>query len=441
MSSNVIVRFPPSPTGFLHIGNARVALINWLFARKNGGKIILRFDDTDTERIKLEYKSQMKDDLSFLGLYFDEFYQQSERGEVYKGVFQELLKSGFVYECFETEEELEIKRKLLLSKGKPPIYVRTNFTPEQIKNNPPYFRFKLYQDEITWQDAIQGEISFQGKDLSDPVILRANGDFMYTFCSVVDDFFMNVSHIIRGADHITNTAIQIQIFDALSKVYKEKKEVIFAHLPLFQTKDGKISKRVGGSSIIEMRKQGFEAITINNVLSKIGLSYYDDSLKTQEELISAFDIKSFSKSQIVFDAEILKNFNAKYISTASFSEVGHGLSSRITAEFFETMKHNVTFLHEIDEWFDLFNNDNLNFKDLLTESDKAFILKLSTMLDFQTNISWEDVHSICMLQFPDRKGKQLFMPIRLALTGLDHGPEMKAIFNNINPKIIKHRLS
>ena len=207
---------------------------------------------------------------------------------------------------------MEIKRKIALANGKPPIYQRVEFTEEQ-KKNPPYFRFKLSGERTEWEDEIQGHISYEVKDLSDPVILRANGNFMYTFCSVVDDFLTGITHIIRGADHITNTAIQIQIFNALSKCYNRSFSTKFAHLPLFQGKEGKISKRVGGFSIMEMRKNGLEADAILNVLAKIGLSYYDDTFKTKAELIEEFNIKSFNKAQIYFDFALLEIFNKKFL--------------------------------------------------------------------------------------------------------------------------------
>lgn len=441
MTNNIIVRFPPSPTGFLHIGNSRIALINWLFAKKNKGKIILRFDDTDTERSKEEFKTQMVDDLKFLGIGFDEFYEQSRRNDIYLDVLNKLLSAGFVYKCFDTEEELEIKRKLLLARGKPPIYERVEFSDLQKQNNPPYYRFKLNPDLISWQDIIQGEISFVGTDLSDPVVLRANGNFMYTFCSIVDDFLMNITHIIRGADHITNTAIQIQIFNAIKTVLNagKDKEIKFAHLPLFQSKEGKISKRVGGYSIMQMKQDGFEAGAINNVLSKIGLSYYDDTFKNMDELIDDFDITNFNKSQIVFDFDLLKAFNEKCIVKMEYKDIKHRLPSFIESGFFEMIKHNISFLHEVEEWFNILHKTDVVFDNSFVSDEKLFLKALFDGVKDLNILSFENIKALCTKNFPQRKGKNLFMPIRLALTGRDSGPEMHILFDNIPLEEVKRR--
>jgi glutamyl-tRNA synthetase len=435
----IIVRFPPSPTGFLHIGNARIAIINWLFAKKMQGKILLRFDDTDTERVKDEFKSQMLEDLSWLALDFDEFFTQSSRQEVYREAFSKCLENGFIYPCYETEDELEIKRKIALANGKPPIYQRCDFTEEQ-KKNPPYYRFKLTGDKTAWDDEIQGHISYEIKDLSDPVILRANGNFMYTFCSVVDDFLTGITNIIRGADHITNTAIQIQIFNALSKCYNKNFEVKFAHLPLFQGKEGKISKRVGGFSIMEMRKNGFEAETILNVLAKIGLSYYDDNFKSTQDLIRDFNINAFNKAQIYFDFHLLQIFNKKCLISKRFEDVKSRIPTFITPHFFDEIKENISFLHEVDDWYKILHDENLNFKHLLNEDEKNFVSKIPDLLGSLEDCNWQSIMQILKQSFPDRKGKMLFLPIRFALTGRDNGPEMHFIISEIGLDLLKKRL-
>lgn len=436
--NKVIVRFPPSPTGFLHIGNARIALANWFFAKKMKGEVILRFDDTDIERVKPEFKTQLKEDLHFLGISFDKFFEQSGRETIYEEAFQRLIQEKLVYPCYETEEELEIKRKLSLSKGKPPRYTFSEFTAEE-KKRPPYFRFRLDEGQVSWNDIVQGEMSFWGKDLSDPVIRRANGNFMYTFCSIVDDFLMEISHIIRGADHITNTAIQIQIFNSLCKVFKREKTLDFAHLPLFQSKEGKISKRIGGFSIIEMKKTGFEALAIINVLSKIGLSYYDDKFKSIDELIEDFDLTKFNKAQITFDSEMLKVFNSKYLSHVSYEDIKERLPITVTKEFFEQIKPNVCFLHEIPNWYNILYDESLDFSPYISSTDKPFIHILYTKIENLSEITWESLQKICKENFPGRKGKALFLPIRLALTGIESGPQMQFIVENIKLDIIKKR--
>lgn len=433
----IIVRFPPSPTGFLHIGNARIAIINWLFAKKNKGKIVLRFDDTDLERSTQEYKDQMRIDLQSLGLDFEEEFSQSARIDVYKTVLDKLIEAGFVYPCFETEEELEIKRKIQLSKGKPPIYERVAFTEEQRKNLP-YYRFKLNATNVSWKDLIQGEISYDGKDLSDPVILRANGNFMYTFCSVVDDFLMNISHIIRGADHITNTAIQIQIFNALAEIYSKNHNLVFAHLPLFQNKDGrKISKREGGSTIKEMLEDGIEKEAIFNVLSKLGLNYYDDEIKNISMLIEEFDITKFGKSQIMFDIEQINHFNQKFLSQANFIDLKYKLNN-ITEEFFNDIKHNIFYIKDVFEWKNLFENDVIFFH--LLNEDQLKLLPSFLNIIKENNFNWKNSFKALKEKFSTLHTKEILLPIRIALTGKTKGPEMEIIFKYLARNLLENRM-
>ena len=370
---SVIVRFPPSPTGFLHIGNARVALTNFLFAKKFDGKIILRFDDTDKTRCTDELKEQMIKDLSWLGIEFDEKFEQSKRTNLYTEVLQKLEHSGHIYKCYETEEELEIKRKMSTAMGKAPIYDRSslNFTPEQKIGRQIYYRFKLPDEIICWQDTIQGKIEYDTKNLSDPVVLRANGDFMYTFCSIVDDYLMKISHIIRGADHITNTAIQISILNAINQVFKTNKSIIFAHLPLFSSKEGKISKRVGGYSIIELKKAGYSQIAIKNALASIGLSYFDNSIKTEDELISKFDLSSFGTSQITFDTQLISDFNSKFISSANFEDVLPFLPTQISPDLFYLVRETCENFEDFSSWHETLGKEsNIN---LLEKAEQDFV--------------------------------------------------------------------
>lgn len=443
---SVIVRFPPSPTGFLHIGNARAALINYLFAKKNGGKLILRFDDTDGERCKDEFKTRMLEDLEWLGISFDEKYEQSTREVIYRDVLQKLLKSGRVYECFETEEELEIKRKLANSRGLPPIYDRASlgFTADQKNGREIYYRFKLNHEEIRWTDLIQGEIKYNGKDLSDPVILRANGNFMYTFCSVVDDYMMSVSHVLRGADHITNTAIQVQIYDAIEAIFG-KKTIQFGHYPLYTSKEGKISKRVGGFSIIELHKAGIDPLAIKNAIFCVGLSYFDNNLKTDDEMISRVDLGDFNKAQIMFDVDLIEHFNAQCIQKYTFLQ----LKSRIieinsmapairipdiSEDFFEIIRENLSNLFEIIEWNNAIQLEG-SFLSKLSPEDSAFALAAFGFF----NKDWSVWLTEIKKNFPDRKGKNIFVPLRIAITGCEHGPEMAKIVSIMPNKVLQSR--
>ena len=267
----IITRFAPSPTGFLHVGNSRTALINWLYARKNHGKFILRIDDTDLTRSTEEYKNAIIRDLKWLGLEWDESFNQNSRLDYYKKAKKILLESGRLYACYETQEELAIKRKLQLSRGLPPIYDRASLklTKEQIDNyeqsgRKPHYRFLIQDSEIKWQDMVKGVISYQGSNLSDPIIIRADGTMTYMLCSTIDDIDYEISHIIRGEDHVSNTAIQIQMFEAFGAEIP-----LFGHLSLVKTKDDKISKREGGFEISALRdKENLEAMAINSFFSK-----------------------------------------------------------------------------------------------------------------------------------------------------------------------------
>ena len=380
----------------------------------------------------------MKVDLQSLGLDFAEEFSQSERLEIYNSAFTKLLEAGFIYPCFETEEELELKRKIKLSKGLPPIYERVEFTEEQ-KKNKPYYRFKLTAKNVTWKDLIQGEISYEGKDLSDPVILRANGNFMYTFCSVVDDFLMDISHIIRGADHITNTAIQIQIFTALSTVYKKQNEILFAHLPLFQNKDGKkISKREGGSTIKEILEEGIEKDAIFNVLAKLGLSNYDDTFKTIKQLIEEFDLSKFGKSQIMFDATGMLHFNQKFWSAVDYNYLKPRLNG-VSEELFEDIKHNIFYLKDVFEWQNIFEESH-NFLHLLNESQIG-ILQTALKIIKESGFNWKQSFPKLKEEFKSIGVKEVLIPLRIALTGKPKGPEIETIFKHLNREKIEGRMS
>ena len=299
---SIICRFAPSPTGFLHVGNIRVAILNFLFCQKFGGKFILRFDDTDNKRVKEEYRQTILDDFKWLGISYDDFFKQSDNLVKYKKAKEQLIANGRLYECFESEEEIKMQRKMQVASGQRPIYNRAalNLTAEQKQNfknqgRKPYYRFLLEDKTVSWEDELKGKVTFEGRSFSDPVLIRENGVPTYTFCSVVDDIEHNISHIMRGEDHITNTAIQIQIFQALGG-----NEPKFIHFPLIKHNAGKISKRIGGFDIKSLREEGFEPLAIINLLSQIGTSeniaYHDIS-----KIIQKFDFKNFGKAAVNYD--------------------------------------------------------------------------------------------------------------------------------------------
>jgi len=296
----VITRFAPSPTGFLHIGNARTALINWLYARKYNGKFILRIDDTDITRSTEEYKNAIIRDLKWLGLEWDESFNQNSRLNNYLIAKEKLLHSGRLYPCYETPEELAIKRKLQLSRGLPPIYDRASLklTQDQIAayekmGRKPHYRFMVQDSEIKWHDMVKGIINYQGSNLSDPIIIRGDGTMTYMLCSTIDDIDYKISHIIRGEDHVSNTAIQIQMFEAFGT-----KAPDFGHLSLVKAKDDKISKREGGFDIANLRdNKGLEAMAINSFFALVGSSNNVVPNYNLQQLLDKFDISTYSISR------------------------------------------------------------------------------------------------------------------------------------------------
>ena len=448
-----ICRFAPSPTGFLHVGNIRTAIVNYLYAKKTGAKFILRLDDTDIQRVKEEYRLAIIEDMKWLGLEFDELQFQSKRLDKYEQAKNLLIKSGHLYECFETPEELNMQRRVQTSSGVPPVYDRGSLKLSGEQKNKlkeqgikPHYRFLLRDGITSWEDKIKGHISYQDRHFSDPVLIRDNGVPTYTFCSVVDDIDMNISDVIRGEDHITNTAIQIQIFEAL-----QAKIPHFSHLALVKASSGKISKREGGFDVAGLRKDGYEPLTIINFLAQIGTSEAINIYSDINNLINNFDFKKFSKSSTSYDINELKNINHKMLQIVDFKELEASLTihnlTMITKDFFETIKPNLSLITEIKSWQDLFQS---NFLYSNSKEDQLFLKEIINLLPEETNNEnawqhWLDNIKNWQLssnnEHSQRKGKTLFMPIRLALTGLEHGPEMKSLIKIIDRQKIIERLS
>ena len=439
-----ICRFAPSPTGFLHVGNIRAAIINYLYAKKTGGKFILRLDDTDVERVKDEYREMILQDMSWLNLKYESLVKQSDRLPEYKAAKNRLIEHGRLDECFESAEELNLQRKSQIASGITPIYNRAalNLTPEQKQNLrsqglKPHYRF-LLEDKITsWDDKIKGKITYEGRHFSDPVLVRDNGVPTYTFCSVVDDVDFGITDIIRGEDHITNTAIQIQIFEALGS-----KAPSFAHLALVKASEGKISKREGGFDVKSLRADGYEAMSVINLLAQIGTS---DSLKIYkdfDELVREFSFEKFSKSSTNYDISELTHINQKLLQKLDLSDLELELKNlgleKIDQKFFACMKQNITFLSEMKTWWQICKSE---FRYANKSEDKEFLKMASKLLPQDT--ANENCWNIWLSEIKkntERKGKDLFMPIRLALTGQEHGPELKLLVNLIAREEILGRL-
>lgn len=437
---STICRFAPSPTGFLHVGNIRAAIINFIFAKKTSGKFLLRLDDTDVERVRDEYREQILHDMDWLGLKHDgEVIKQMNRLARYEEAKNQLIKSGRLYECFETPEELNLQRKSQIVSGMTPIYNRNalKLTAEQKQNLrdqgfKPHYRFLLENKTTAWEDKIKGRIAYEGLHFSDPVLVRDNGMPTYTFCSVVDDIDYKITDIIRGEDHITNTAIQIQIFEALGA-----KAPDFAHLALVQAALGKISKREGGFDVKTLRAEGYEAMSVINLLSQIGTSESIKIHKNLDDLIENFSFTKFSKSSTNYDIGELKNINQKFLQIVDFSYIS--ARKKISEKLWEAIKPNINFLSEVDEWIDICGQ---KFRFANKDQDKEFLQQAASLLPQDTTDEncW-NIWLNAIKEKTSRKGKDLFMPIRQALSGKDHGPELKFLVNLISREEILTRLS
>lgn len=427
---NIITRFAPSPTGLLHIGNIRTAVVNYLYAKKMNGQFMLRMDDTDLERSKDEYKNQILQDLEWLGLKWDIFAAQSERIGRYQEVRQHLIDIGRLYPCYESETELEVKRKMMLLNKKAPIYDRAalKLSALQIKEYEdkgikPHYRFKLNDEKILLNDMVKGNLQFEARNLSDPVVIRADGSMTYMLCSVIDDIDYNITHIIRGEDHVTNSALQIQMFEALGK-----QSPVFGHLALITAKE-KISKRIGGFDVDNMRKMGIEPMAISSMVAKMGTSDPIEIRQELKELVEEFDINKYSKSPTNYDANDLVNLNDKCLHHMPYNIACQRLKSEnidvISEEFWEAAKGNIGKLSDILVWY------NICYKKItptISEHDQEYLalaLKKLPITDFnfQTWKEWTDA----IAKETSRRGKAMFMPLRKALTGMEHGPEIRIL--------------
>lgn len=441
----VKLRFAPSPTGYLHVGNIRTALMNALLCYQQGGSFMLRLDDTDCDRSKPEYIEAVREDLAWLGITYDTEAQQSKRMDRYNSVCDTLKKIGRLYACYETPEELDRKRKRQLSKGKPPVYDRAslNLTLDEIKNfenegRKPHWRFKLNTETIIFNDLIRGEVKIEAETVSDPVLIRADGTYLYTVCSVIDDVDFGITHIVRGEDHVTNTATQIQIFEAIGGTVPT-----FAHHPLLTDSSGeKLSKRLGGLSVRELRTQGIEPEAILSYLARLGTSDAIIACQDFSEISAGFDITRTSQSAARFVPTDMFALNAHILAHSHFDKYQTRLKEinpEINAEFWSGVKHNIKLLSDVTEWSHIvFGKPQL----VCDDTDKDFIKTALELLPTQENWSdtvWQD-WTESLKGKTNRKGKSLFMPLRKALTGMEHGPEMAVLVNLLGHDKITSRL-
>lgn len=421
--SDIKVRFAPSPTGFMHIGNTRTALFNWLLSAKLGGRFMLRIDDTDAQRSKKEYEDAIRDALVWLGLEWSEEARQSARVERYNEVTEKLKASGRIYACYETPEELEFMRKRLLNKGLPPIYDRQalNLTREQIakyeaEGRRPHYRFKLLDGDIVWHDLVRGECRYSEKNLSDPVVIREGGSFLYHLPSVIDDADFGITHIVRGEDHVTNTAAQIQMFEAVGG-----KIPAFAHLPLLTGKEGKLSKRLGSLGVRELRADGVEPMAISSFLAKLGTSDPVEPFYNLKDLAATLDFAKIGRAQPKFDEEELKHFNTRLIHAMPYATVKERFS--VTEEFWNAVRGNLDKLSDIKMWSDIC------FAELSPVMEDAELTNMAAELlpaepwNEETFGAWLNE----VKTQSGKKGRELFHPLRKALTAQENGPELKIL--------------
>ncbi|MFP1644286.1 glutamate--tRNA ligase [Pontitalea aquivivens] len=425
-----VTRFAPSPTGYIHVGNLRTALFNYLIARKTGGTFILRLDDTDQERSKQEYADAIMEDLEWLGLTWDRVERQSDRIDRYEAAAESLRRTGKLYECFESPTELDLKRKKLLNMHRPPVYDRaslklTDLEKERMREEgrEGYWRFLLDQTRIEWPDGILGDISIDAGSVSDPVLIRADGQVLYTFASSVDDIQMGVTHIVRGADHVTNTATQIQIIEALGG-----KPPAFAHHSLLTGAQGEeLSKRLGTLSLRDLRANGIAPEALLSLMARLGSSQPVELRMSLDELADGFDLGQFGAAPTKFDAEDLipltraRNQQLPYAAVAD--RIRHlGVPDALAEAFWAVASKNIDKLDDLQHWADLV----LEGADPVIDAEDAeFVATALQMLPPPPYgaQSWAD-WTAAVKEATGRKGKGLFMPLRKALTGQAHGPEM-----------------
>lgn len=442
-ASSPLVRFAPSPTGYLHIGNARPALFNWLFARRHGGRFLLRYDDTDLARSKPEYADAIAEDLGWLGIVPDETYRQSDRIANYDEAARILRESGRLYPCYETADELDRRRKRQLARGLPPIYDRAalKLTAEEraaleAQGRKPHWRFKLDERVVAWTDMVRGEAHVDCASLSDQVLIREDGSYLYHLPSVVDDIASGITHIIRGEDHVTNTAVHIQIFEALGAALPS-----FGHVNLLTTASGEgLSKRLGHLSLRGLRESGLEPLAVAALAVLVGSSDAVRPVASLDELAGLVELAHVSRAPAKFDEHELEALSARTLHQLPYGAVAERLVALDVAggePFWLAVRGNLAKLGEAKDWWRVVEGP----LDPVI-ADPAFIAQAAALLppgpfDATSWKSWTQAVSAAT----GAKGKTLFMPLRQALTGLDHGPELAALLPLIGREKALKRLA
>ncbi len=442
---SVKVRFAPSPTGRLHVGNVRAALFNWLFAKKQGGRFLLRSDDTDEERSTKAYEDGIIEDLAWLGISHDEFFRQSERFAEYDAVRDYLIAEGLLYPCYESAEELDRKRKLQRARSLPPVYDRAALglsdadrAKLEAEGRRPHWRFKLSQKPVRWDDLIRGEVVVDTSAVSDPVLIREDGGYLYTLPSCVDDVDSGISHVVRGEDHVTNTATQIELFEAIIRFRGTGVVPVFAHHSLLIGADGQsLSKRLGSLSIAAMRADGLEPEAITSLLARLGTSDPVEPKVNISMLVEGFSFDRMGRAPARFDMAELEGLNAKILHEMPWERVAERVEALGGNEALWLAVHgNINKLGDIADWVAVVSGEI----DPVIENEE--VTKAAAEALPQGIIKPEDWGDIIekVKAATGAKGKSLFMPLRLALTGKAHGPEMGALLALIGAEKAKARL-
>ncbi len=432
-------RFAPSPTGYLHIGNLRAALFNYAIARQAGGTFILRIDDTDQERSKDEYIAGIQEDLTWLGLNWDKIEYQSKRMDRYAAAKQRLIEMGRLYEAFETPVELDLKRKKQLNMGKPPVYDRAALALSEDEKarlraeRGSHWRFKLDHTRIEWTDGIIGDISIDAASVSDPVLFKNDGQILYTLASVVDDTEMGITDVVRGSDHVTNTATQIQMIEALGGAVPR-----FAHHSLLTGPQGEgLSKRLGTLSLRDMRNQGIAPQAILSLMARLGSSDPVELRRDIREVVAGFDLSKFGSAPTKFDVDDLGPLTARHLATLGHDDVADVLTSAgvpddLAEPFWNVVRDNINTLDDVAGWWAMFRD---GATPLVDDEDREFIVQAFDLLpplpyDSDTWATW----TAAVKDATGRKGKGLFMPLRKAVTGRQRGPEMADVMPLLQTK-------
>lgn len=437
-----ITRFAPSPTGLLHVGNLRTALHNWLLAKKQDGKFLLRIDDTDRERSEEAFVEAAREDLAWLGIVPDGEERQSERFALYEAAFDKLREAGRVYPCYETAQELELKRKVQLGRGLPPIYDRGALAlsederaAKEAQGIEPHWRFKLDHDEpIGWNDGIRGPVKFDPAQLSDPVIRRGDGSWLYMLPSAVDDIEMGVTDVLRGEDHVSNTAAQVQMFEAMGASAPR-----FAHEALLVGKEGKLSKRLGSLSARALRERGLEPEALLSLLARLGTSMPVEAIVRREVLVESFDLSTFGRAPAKFDEDELDRLNAQIVHRLPFAQVAERVPEGMDQAGWEAIRPNLTRVDEAGEWWAVVTGSVV--PPTMDPEEREYLTQAVSVAE---GISWDENawHALtaALKEQTGRKGRALFLPLRQSLTGRDAGPDMGALLPLIGRDTALERL-